>query len=79
MPRKRYKAEEIVAKLRPTGLAGPGYGGCNPSDRCERGQAFVIRTRKLTGYSTLFSGRLQILVAHLSRRCIRPRMRNQEI
>ena len=34
MPRKRYKPEEIVAKLRAgrcAGLAGSEYDGCDPS------------------------------------------------
>jgi hypothetical protein len=33
MARKRYKPEEIVAKLRQVdGLAGPEHGGRNPPD-----------------------------------------------
>jgi hypothetical protein len=49
MPRKRYKPEEIVAKLRQvggcSGLAGSGYGGCSPSDRCGRGDLLSLAPR----------------------------------
>ena len=37
MARKRYKAEEIVAKLRCSDVAGTEHGGCDPPDRRERG------------------------------------------
>ena len=40
MARKRYKPEEIVAKIaagRSCGLAGRDYGGRDPPDRRERG------------------------------------------
>ena len=48
MPRKRYKPEEIVAKVATagcSGLAGSGYGGCNPSDWCERGDLLSLAPR----------------------------------
>ena len=48
MPRKRYRPEEIrreVATGGCSGLAGAGYGGCNPSDRCERGDLLSLVPR----------------------------------
>ena len=44
MARKRYKPEEIVAKLagRCSGLAGPEHGGRNPPDRGERGDILSL-------------------------------------
>ena len=45
MARKRYKPEEIVAKLRQggcSGLARPEHGGRNPPDRRERGDVLSV-------------------------------------
>jgi putative transposase len=45
MARKRYKAEEIVAKLRQVDVldvAGTEHGGCDPPDRRERGDLLSL-------------------------------------
>ena len=45
MPRKRYKPEEIVAKLRQVDVLvsqGPEYDGCDPPDRRERGDFLSV-------------------------------------
>jgi len=45
MARKRYKPEEIVAKVaagRCSGLTRPEHGGRNPPDRRERGDVLSV-------------------------------------
>jgi hypothetical protein len=58
MARKRYKPEEIVAKLRQvgSGLAGPEHDGRNPPDRRERGDVLSSRIQEY-----LWQGHLRAL------------------